>query len=245
MENYIRDEEMLADGIEPVPNELWQWGISHRSGSLRSFSEDIVKLNLMPKDSALVTAKGIKFKNMYYSCNKAIEELWFENSRNKGSWRLDISYDPRNMNYIYIRRNNGRDFEKCELLDERRYLNKTLEEIIYLDEYEKFEKNSQRGVLLQSKVDLYSEIVGIVNEAEKMTNQQSFEVSKNAKIKGIRDNRRFEKESNRNKEAFELGGTENIYIDVELEMQEEEDEDLLNLEYLRQKQKERLYGENA
>lgn len=243
MDNYIRDEEMLSDGIEPIPNALWQWGISHRSGSLRSFSEDIVKLNLMPRDSALVTAKGIKFKNMYYSCHKAIEELWFENARNKGSWKLDISYDPRNMNYIYIRKNNGREFEKCELLDERRYLNKTLEEIIFLDEFEKFEKSTKKGELLQSKVDLYSEIEGIVSEAEKMTNEQSIDGSKSAKIKGIRDNRRLEKDNNRNTESFELGDTENVY--VELELQEEEDEDLLNLEYLRQKQKERLYGEKA
>ncbi|MBZ4656176.1 MAG: Integrase catalytic region, partial [Thermoanaerobacter sp.] len=34
-------------------------GIANRAGRLRSVPEDIIKLNLMPSDTATVTAKGI------------------------------------------------------------------------------------------------------------------------------------------------------------------------------------------
>jgi hypothetical protein len=67
---YSRDIEMIADDVPSIPIELWKWGISNRSGRLKSFSEEIVKLNLMPTSKATITAKGIKLqgKEMYYTC---------------------------------------------------------------------------------------------------------------------------------------------------------------------------------
>jgi len=117
MKNYKRDELMINDNVSPVPIELWNWGIVNRSGRLRTFPEEIIKLNLMPKDKATVTEKGIRYKKMFYSCDHAIQELWFEMARNKGYWKVDISYDPRNMDFIYLRSADGRGFEKCRLLD--------------------------------------------------------------------------------------------------------------------------------
>ncbi len=247
LDNYVRDDDMIADGVKPIPVELWQWGILNRSGILRSFPEDIIKLNLMPSDKALVTAKGIKYKNMYYSCKKAVEELWFENARNKESWKVDISYDPRNMNFIYIRIENGRAFDICHLLDDRKYFDKTLEEIQYLDEYDKFAKLIYKEEQLQAKINLYSQIDYIVQEAEKMTVEQSKETSKTQKLKGIRDNRRFEKEKNRQSEAFTLNAgkdstKENDNITLSLGEDSFDVEDLRGIEYLKRKQRERLNG---
>lgn len=62
LENYDREEMMITDDVEPIPRELWKWGIINRSGKLKTFSEDIVKLNLMPAGKATITAQGIKFK---------------------------------------------------------------------------------------------------------------------------------------------------------------------------------------
>lgn len=245
MENYTRDEDMITDDVEPIPMELWKWGITHRSGILRTFPEDIVKLNLMPADTALVTAKGIKFKKMYYSCNKAIEESWFEIARNEESFTKDISYDPRNMNFIYIRENKGRGYEKCYLLDDRKYFNKTLEEILYLDEYEDLEKALNYGGQLQSRVDLISEIEDTVNEAEMMSSLKSGDLSDSQKVKGIRENRKNEKKKNRETEAFELEGKTDCsgdgVINIRLE-DENNEEELKGIEYLKRKQRERLNG---
>lgn len=258
LKSYTRTEDMILDNVEPIPAQLWNWGIKHKSGQLRSFSEDIVKLNLMPKDTATVTFKGIKFKGMLYSCDKALKENWFDLAREKGSWKIEISYDSRNMNNIYIRDNRGRDFEKCHLLEHQsRYLNKNLVDIQSLLEGEKRQEDSFKAQVLQSKVDLLSDIESIVKEAEKKTNSEvDVTVSKSKRLKDIRDNRASDKEKNRLKDSFELDKRDNIdtstvydfmsaqsKIDadnIDNSNNEDDDDAVDNISLLRKKQREAL-----
>ncbi|WP_346344141.1 Mu transposase C-terminal domain-containing protein, partial [Magnetospirillum sulfuroxidans] len=102
LKDYRRTPEMIADEAPPVPIELWHWGIVNRSGFLRSIPSEIVRLALMPSDDATVTAKGIRFWGCFYSCAKALEEHWFERARQKGNWKVRVSYDPRLMDDIYV-----------------------------------------------------------------------------------------------------------------------------------------------
>lgn len=248
LEYYDRNETLIEDEIDPIPIKLWNWGIKNRSGRLRTFPEDIIKLNLMPSDKALVTTKGIKFKSLYYGCETAVKEMWFEKARNKGTWKENISYDPRNMNSIYIRSENGRSFEKCFLLEsQQRYFNKTFDEIEYLNTYERLERNIDKQRELQQKVDLLSDIESIVNKAEEMTNRvHDKKESKNSRIKNIRKNRKNEKNLNRDKEAFVLDkkavNEEGKVIDVKQLMSNENDDYVDDLELLEKMQRERLNG---
>lgn len=251
MDEYEVDEMMIADNINPVPINLWNWGIEKRSGRLRSHNGDVIKLNIMPTAKATVRENGIKLKKMRYSCDKAIDEMWFERARNMGSWKVNVSYDPRNMNYIYIRSDDARSFEKCYMLDKRKYSEKTLDEIEYLGAYEQMQKDIGKGEKMQSKIDLFSDIEAIVEDAVKMTDeQQDPTISKTSKVKGIRGNRHREKIENRKKEAFELDkndddtGTEVAEV---IPLKKDSPEDLSypgNLNYLVKKQKERMARKN-
>ena len=78
---YLRDEFMIQEQVEPVPINLWQWGIKNRNGHLREMSHEIIMMNLMPKGNATVTFKGIRFKEMYYSCELAIQEMKYTDRR--------------------------------------------------------------------------------------------------------------------------------------------------------------------
>ncbi|MDK2799712.1 MAG: hypothetical protein PWP27_2526 [Clostridiales bacterium] len=246
--NYNREEMMISDEVEPIPIKLWHWGIQNRAGKLRFVPEDIVKLNLMPRDIATVTAQGIKFKDIYYGSEVALKEYWFEKARNKGSWKIDICYDPRNMNYIYIPGSDNKSFEKCFLLKhEERYLDKSYEEIEYLIEKEKIELKQKEEEELQSKVDLMSEIEEIVKEAKRNMEEDSVSMESKAKrIKGIKNNRKVEKILNREDEAFELDKHEKEDGKViSINKSEEEVFDLPNdLELLKKKQKERFNGKS-
>jgi hypothetical protein len=206
--NYDRDETLVSEDVPAIPVELWKWGIQNRSGRLRSFPEDIVKLNLMPTGPARIAEDGIRFKAMRYSCEKAIREMWFDRARiKKRSEKIEVSYDPRSTNYIYIKGQDGRSFEKCFLLDsEERYMNKNLTEVEYLLEYEKYQKQKHTGVEQQSKVDLAAAIESVVSKAEEMTDQvQDKTASKASRVASIRSNRAFEKDALRGQQAFELG----------------------------------------
>ncbi|GLB62090.1 Mu transposase C-terminal domain-containing protein [Cytobacillus sp. NCCP-133] len=208
LKDYPRDEDMVRDEVQPIPLELWNWGIQNRSGKLRYFPEDLVKLHLMPHSQASVTHQGIKFNSkMFYSCEKALKESWFPTARQKGSWKINLAYDPRNMSQIYLLNSDGRSFEICYLLEhQNRYKEKSLEEVNYLLEHEKqMHKQAQHGQL-QKDVDFISEAEEIVKSAETKANeQQSKQMSKAEKTSSINKNRKQERDTRREDEAFVLG----------------------------------------
>ena len=99
---YRKDEYMIADHINPVPTELWNWGIQNRSGVLRTEERENVRLALLPREQASITSTGIHFKGADYTCERAKGEEWYEKARLKRVY-IPVSYDPRNMDAIFLR----------------------------------------------------------------------------------------------------------------------------------------------
>jgi hypothetical protein len=206
---------------------------------MRTVSDDMVRLHLLPSCSATITSRGIKVKNMYYGSELALKENWFEKARNmQGTWKVEVCYDPRNMSYVYIKDKDNNGFEKCFLLEHQsKFKNKNLEEM------EQFMESSNKNNSIQSKVDLMSEIETIVKEAEKLTVVGLNNESDRSKIKGIRNNRQIEKLINRSSEAFELGRKELKEKAEVVELHDNNEESPDNsINLLRKKQKEKLNG---
>ena len=209
LEGYDRKERMIADDVKPIPLELWNWGIANCSGLLRTVPEETIKLSLMPTDTARVTEKGIKYKNLYYISDRAIIEGWFEKARAKGSYKVDISYDPRDMSNIYVRKLDDLLFEKCYLSDwEKKWQSKSLDEILYQQANERYLIKQSKQKELQSRVDLNTEIEKIVKEAEQQASQTNLPKSKGKRVSSIRENRSAERDIMRQKEKFVLGNAE-------------------------------------
>jgi putative transposase len=155
--DYSRDEFMIHEFVEPVPIKLWEWGIKNRSGHFREKSEDIIRMALMPKDTAQITFKGIRFKGMHYSSKKGIEEQWFQKAKRYGGKSIRISYDPRRLNQIFILSDDGKEFETCELLArEERFKNHHLEEVKKLLEYEQLQEDIHNQTKAQTTAVLHS-----------------------------------------------------------------------------------------
>lgn len=212
--NYDLDSEAIKDGISSIPREIWNWGLERKTGKLRFISEDLIKLNVMPVDNARVTKEGIKFKNILYTCNIAKSEGWFIKARNSGTWKIQVAYDPRNMNYIYIKNEKERNFETCIIKNShKKYYNKSLVEIQEIKEEQKKIESKSTHNNLNYSVNLYKDIEDIVNEAKKETDKfKNKHESKSKKVKNIRQNKKDEKETMRKKESFILS-EENILID--------------------------------
>jgi hypothetical protein len=207
---YIRDEEMIANDVSPIPKDLWQWGIENRSGIPRHFSEDIVKLNLLPSDYGRITRRGIQFMKMSYSCEKAIKEGWFDKDNSWNGKKVQIVYDFRNLNQIYLREKNGRGFEICYLLEtEKKYVNRDYYEITHYHNQEQLNSRLNQPTSEQEFSDIAAISEQVIKEADELfAKNHNKNVSKASRVKNITDNRRFERDKIREKEAFELGKKE-------------------------------------
>ncbi|AWB32032.1 Mu transposase C-terminal domain-containing protein [Clostridium botulinum] len=204
IDKYPMEKEMIEDEIVPIPIKLWRWGIENKKGRLRVVDQERFRLNILPKGKANVSRAGIRFKNMYYGSKKAIEEQWFIKSKVRS---IEIVYDPRNMNQIYIPYEDGMNYEKCYLLEgSMQYKDCILEEIIFNEELSSELKEQEKNQQTQINIDLDKEIEKIVKKAKNEKQKAvSYDESKNKKIKGIKRNRIVEKDINRLTESFDLG----------------------------------------
>ncbi len=240
MESFEKNSRMMEVGVESVPLKLWNWGCRCCPGSLRVFSEEKVKLALMPTENASVTGKGVRFKGLYYSSQEMVDGLWFEKARSKGSYRLKVSYDPRDMGKIYAWDQENEIPLPCHLLDwEKKYTGKQLGEVQYEQEKEKREKKRHQAQETEAKINLVREIDSIIKDAEKLSSTQENR-PKSERLAGIRGNRKEERERIRKQEAF----TAEVKRTAEQPGREETEEISPAMQMIRRKMEEKIKDES-
>lgn len=193
MNDYIRSSDMIKDNVRPIPIELWNWGIK-TYGSLRTFDKDLVDFYLLPSDTATVTPEGIRYKKMFYSGETALKENWFSKARKK-KWKVEFSYDPRNMDIIYIHSAAaGTTYIPCTLLShQERYKGKTIEEINQLLEHEDETAKKFKHEKLENQINLLNQVEEIAKKASKRKKEEiDPSISKSKKIAEVKAKRNEE-----------------------------------------------------
>ena len=203
IDKYPVEKEMVAEGLVPTPINLWSWGIQNRTGRLRTIDRNILRLNVLPRGKATISRAGIKFKNLLYGSQRAIEEDWYLKLKNRS---VEVVYDPRHVEKIYIPHDNGMDFETCILLEpSQQYKEDLLEEIVFQqqlrNELEEIERTNQIQLTVNTDAAMEEIIKNAVKNKKQSYNQPT---SKKAKIASIRDNKDVEKQLNRESEKFDL-----------------------------------------
>lgn len=206
IDKYPMEKEMITDGIVPTPINLWNWGIQNRKGRLRTVDRDILRLNVLPRSRATISRAGIKFKNLLYGSQRAIEEQWYAKLKNKS---IDIVYDPRHLDKIYIPSNNGMDYETCILLEpSQQYKLDFLEDVVFQQQLRNELEEEERAKQIQLSINADTMMDQIIKAAEKKKKQAQHQpTSKKEKLEAIRDNKAIEKAANREEEKFDLSPT--------------------------------------
>ncbi|MDQ3816227.1 MAG: Mu transposase C-terminal domain-containing protein [Acidobacteriota bacterium] len=209
LESYRKDEFMIADHVERYPLDIWNWGIRNCSG-LRPFPRDIVRLNLLPRKQVSVTPQGIHFGGeLNYTCDLALRDRWFERARIRGSWKVEVAYDLRSMDYVYLPLDSGTRLEVCHLTAASRHLlGRDWHEITDYFEREKQALEAARTRKHQSNAKLRAQKGQIISEANEKTQAAlaaAGRPSKSARKRGIRDNRATTRAFERAQNAWTLG----------------------------------------
>jgi hypothetical protein len=122
LKDYKKDVFMIAAQVKRYPLDIWNWGIKYRSGHLRVVSQDMIRLNLLPRKTVPVTPRGIHFeKELYYTCDLAIKEGWFERCKGK-SMRVEVAFHPDSTDMIYLPLEAGTRLEPCFLTQASQHL---------------------------------------------------------------------------------------------------------------------------
>jgi hypothetical protein len=151
---FSLNERMKKDNVPPIPRDIWNWGIQNGLGKLKEINEDSIILSLFPLDQATVTRHGINYKNLLYTCDKAEKENWYLTILKKGSCKVEISYDPRNMDTIYLHKKSKNGIIPCTILPQQeRYMNTELREIEYLHEKVYMERKKRELKRIEEKLN--------------------------------------------------------------------------------------------
>lgn len=204
MNYYERDAQMIRDNVPPIPNELWKWGIKNRSGSLKTYSDEIIKLNLMPSSQCSLTESGLVFQNRKYNSKEFIDSGIYEHIRKYGSINKTISYDPRDPNCVYI--NEGNYFIKMTTSNSN-HANMYFEEIECLQSFENADINMYEKIDYQNTASMNSNINNVISKAKKR--EQEYGISNKKRIEYIKINRKNEKEVYREFESWKLNNKNN------------------------------------
>ncbi len=213
MDWYDMDEFMITDHVEPYPIDLWNWGVTHRTGHLRKKEDEVIQFKLLPREPGSVTEFGIYFKGVFYTCERAIKEQWFVKARNRGRMPVTVAYDPRKLDTIYLLDKEGKPLNKegkpeaCELVERERarYQGRDWFEILDYFELQKQAEEASRLRQYQAEAEFNAQIDSIVKHAQEKTAQATKGMSKAAHLNNIEGNRQNERDDEAEKYAWAPG----------------------------------------
>ncbi|MBP9786206.1 MAG: transposase [Acinetobacter sp.] len=208
--NYDRDIDLPHD-LPAVPMALWNWGIQHRTGKLRTASDQAVYVALLPREKATLSNRGLKLFGVTYTCPELYEKGWLhrQNTINRPKF-LYAAYDPSNAEKIYVfYEQSSLKYWEATISDySREFRGYSFWEVWQINSVQKktFEKQDIKNNLAQSELE--QKIMDIIQQASSETPLST--QSQKSRISEIRSNRSHEKELERSK----LKGTTSSVIDT-------------------------------
>lgn len=224
-DEFVVDPKMYEDGIKLTPVEIWKWGVANRTSGLHEKPRDLIRMNLLPRDTATVTQAGFKYGKLRYTCKQGEDEGWFEAESIDQSKKIDISFDPRICGGIYVRRRNG-EFIFCHLTRKyEKYKNLSFDEVKKILDMPIAQKKEfkEEQYLVKSKSRAVKEHIQAV-ESE-LTNPV---------IKGKNKNNRIKNMSETNQDERNNWAQEQSWIAEEISEAYQDHNDLVKEDYLDQ-----------
>lgn len=191
MEGYRLEPQMRAMGVLPVPRDLWNFGLTYRSGALMSLPREKVRFTLLPKEEASVTERGLAFHGMFYTAPEAEQENWFSYARIQGRTKATVAYNPCSTASVYMMLPDGRHirFMRSDLEGEGSDV--TLAEADADHQADLDRKAGHQHEELERKAELGDFIDREVDTAVKMAREAGTPgMTKTERISRIRENRR-------------------------------------------------------
>lgn len=199
---YDRSIDMPSD-LPMTPLSIWNWGLQHRTGRLRSVSEDALKVSLLPRTKATFSELGVCIFGVYYISQEILENGWMHRSKEATRPKsFEAAYDPRTADYIYLfPKKNSTEYWLCRLTPRsREFVGCSFWDVWQTTDVQKTAVATSRLVSDQKKRELEEFIESKIKSAG--SQQPATSIQSNVQqIAGIRENRKDAKNQERQKTA--------------------------------------------
>jgi hypothetical protein len=116
LEEFPLTDAQRRSRVPPIPKALWHWAVENSTGRLTPADPDTARLHCLQRGKGRVTREGIVFKRKNYECQSGIKLEWHEKASLR-AWDIEVFYDPRNLECIYIRKGTGAGTEEGDALE--------------------------------------------------------------------------------------------------------------------------------
>lgn len=189
VESARMPREMIVDGVNPIPNEMWQWGLKNNPGYLINLSEEEIYMSLLEQGTVSVHDDHLLLlgQDLHYTC-KWTKENGLQDTKVIGnrSPRLPCRYHRSLMQKIYICTSSGLMPAEFTLTDQK-YSGLSLEEIQFAKRIEKEKIKDLKSAEYADQATLFNLITSMTANAKR---EQSD--SKTREKSSIKINRKLE-----------------------------------------------------
>lgn len=178
LEEFPYTEEMLEDGVKPYPNQIWKWCCENgRCNVIEVEKEQLVKV-LLPRTNGVFTRSGLQVGKLHYH-----NPFYMEKYLQKRKERVMVAYHPDDVGEVWLIEHGA--YSSFALI-EKRYLEKSMEEVERMQNRQKALTKKERAVRLQGELDLAEHILTVRKQTES-------ETASPANVKNIRKTRKKER----------------------------------------------------
>jgi hypothetical protein len=202
LSKYDRSEGMPGD-LPAIPLALWRWGLTNLTGRLRQAPDELVRINLLPHDFATLSDRGIRLFGCYYTCAEAMKLGWFHRGLGQRPSKVQVAYDPRSADHIYVRPNQSlKDYWVCDLADfSRRFRGTTFWDVWNQTRSERKADANAAMAAIEERGKLLERMEEVTAQAEAQRPERTGLTKKDLGTQ-IRENKQQEKRHERRHAAF-------------------------------------------
>lgn len=103
LEGFRQSRAMIVDDVPPIASAMWEWCLRTGRSALQRFEMSELAISVMPTGTGTITNQGVRFDGLFYTCDRAETEGWFEAVNAPGVKRhLELSYHPWLVDAVYL-----------------------------------------------------------------------------------------------------------------------------------------------
>ncbi len=151
IKDYPISDDMLGK-VAPIPIKLYSWGVQNQDGSPEQISVDLMRIHCLSRGTAVVREDGIYFARKTFTCKRAEDGGWFVIAKANGRWDIDVLYDKRNLEVIYLPSPAKKGQQAKDLLERCTRL-RTEGDKVDISEWELDELLTNQKILVQEETE--------------------------------------------------------------------------------------------